>query len=149
MTPLDWDVTLETGDPVVDRQHRAICALFNELESAADNRDSIVRALDYLTEHVLIHFATEEELMKRVGYPAVRTEEHVAEHHKLTDAVREFVLQFHVGALEHTGPLVAFLRGWITEHVNGWDRELVVWARARNGFAVAQKDDATEGPRAS
>ena len=62
--------------------------------------------------------------MRRVGYPVGETEEHVAEHKRLTEAVREFVIEFHVGSLEHTGPRIAFLREWLADHVNGWDREL-------------------------
>ena len=148
MSPLEFDPTLETGDPVVDRQHRAIYELFNELETAADNRDSILRTLDYLTEHVLTHFSTEEDLMRRIGFPAPAMEDHVAEHKSLTEAVRAFVIEFHVGSLEHTGPLIAFLRQWLVDHVNGWDRELVDFARTRDGVALPPPHDLPEGERA-
>ena len=67
----EWDETLETGDPLVDQQHRRIYQIFYELEAADDTPGEIMHALDQLTVHVAVHFATEEDLMRREQFPAL------------------------------------------------------------------------------
>jgi hemerythrin-like metal-binding protein len=131
---------LVTGDPVVDLQHQAIHDLFNELDGAADNHSEVLRALDLLTQHVVLHFSTEEELMQRTGFPAELARVHVDEHRELTEGARQRVLEFRDGRLTSTGPLLEFLREWLTTHVQERDRELVEHVR-RIG-AVAEMPDA-------
>lgn len=135
MTPIDWDPSLETGDDLVDFQHRTIHKLFNELETAADNAQEIMRVLDYLSEYVLMHFATEEDLMEREHFPADEAEKHVVEHRDLTEGVRVKVLEFRSGDLTSTAPVIEFLRGWLKTHVHECDRLLVDHVRVRGGLA--------------
>jgi hemerythrin len=128
---LEWDASLETGDAVVDLQHRTIHNLFNELTSAPDNASEILNALDFLTEHVLVHFATEEDLMYAEEFPDDLTQAHIAEHRALTTEVRWQVLEFRDGTLSSTQPLIEFLRAWLAEHVHACDRLLVEHIRSR------------------
>ena len=125
MPPIEWDAGLETGDAALDHQHRGIHTLFNHLESSADDAAEVMRVLDFLTEHVLVHFATEEDLMARTGYPADLTEAHIAEHRALTENVRDEVLAFRLGQLTSTEPLIEFLRDWLTHHVHESDLRFV------------------------
>lgn len=137
MSRIDWDPTLETGDSLVDNQHRAIHELFNDLESAEGGRsDGIMSVLERLLDHALMHFATEEELMRRTQYPADLIEEHVALHRALTEATRQNVLDFRSGKLDDAGPLVEFLREWIVVHVHECDRALIEHVRARGAVAI-------------
>ena len=131
MARIEWDASLETGDAAVDHQHRAIHNLFNQLESSAGNGTECMRVLDFLTEHVVVHFVTEEELMLRSAYPAALAEAHIAEHHGFTDSVRDQVLAFRCGRLTSTKPLIDFLREWLTTHVHKCDRQLVDHLRSR------------------
>jgi hemerythrin-like metal-binding protein len=131
---------LETGDAAVDRQHRAIHRLFNELQSSADNDAAIMRTLDFLTEHVLVHFATEEALMSSTEFPPRLAESHIAEHRLLVDGVRDHVLAFRTGELRSIDPIVAFLHEWLIAHVHQCDRQLIDHVRAWG--VVAQIPDA-------
>jgi hemerythrin len=135
MSPIPWDATLETGDAVVDHQHRAIHNLFNRLESADDNEIEVMRALDFLTEHVLVHFATEEDLMAREEFPQALAEVHVAEHRRLSEGVRDYVIAFRTGELSGVSPIVEYLRGWLVSHVHACDRKLVNHIHARGSVA--------------
>lgn len=135
MASIEWDPGLETGDALVDAQHKRIHQLFGDLETSADSSAEVMRVLDYLTEHVMMHFATEEDLMEREAYPADARDAHIAEHQELTDGVRDKVLEFRIGELTSTGPLVEFLRDWLSSHVHERDRELVEFVRARGGKA--------------
>lgn len=139
MSPFEWDVTLETGDTLVDRQHKAIHQLFNELEQSADDPSEVMRVLDYLTEHVLLHFMTEEDLMDRMGYPSTLTNAHIAEHKALTEATRAKVVEFRAGELRSTQPLLEFLRSWLSTHVYEWDRDLIDFVQRLGGAAQIPK----------
>lgn len=134
--PAQWDKTLETGDPLVDQQHKRIHQIFYDLEAAEDTPGEIMRVLDRLTVHVAAHFATEEDLMVREEFDPNIARLHRAEHQRLTDDTREFVLKFRVGELTSTAPLVAFLREWLGGHVESWDRVLIDHVRARGAAAV-------------
>jgi hemerythrin len=130
-----WDETLETGDPLVDQQHRRIYQIFYELEAADDTPGEIMRVLDRLTSHIAVHFGTEEDLMRREQFPALATQLHQAEHQRLTERTREYVLQFRTAELTSTAPLVVFLREWLDRHVESCDRLLIDYVRARGGAA--------------
>lgn len=135
MESTDWNSALETGDPLVDAQHRRIHELLSELEAAEDNRDAVMRMLTELVDYSSIHFATEEDLMRREGYPAEQLEPHLAEHRMLTEAVRSKVLQFRTGELSSTAPVIVFLGDWLTEHVHERDAHLVEFMRVRGASA--------------
>jgi hemerythrin len=137
---IEWDGSLETGDEVVDLQHRTIHNLFNDLSAAPDNAAEILGALDFLTQHVLVHFATEEDLMHREGFPQPLADIHIAEHRTLTDEVRWQVLEFREGNLLSTEPLIAFLREWLVSHVYKCDRVLIEHVQARGAFAEMPED---------
>jgi hemerythrin len=131
MDRIEWDQSLETGDPVVDLQHRAIHDIFNRLYDAKDDSSQILGTLDFLTQHVIVHFATEEDLMPREEFPVHLTEVHVAEHRQLTEGVRMRVLEYRQGSLDSTAPILELLHKWLISHVNDCDRVLVEHIRAR------------------
>lgn len=125
-----WSTTLETGDPLVDAQHRDIHALVDYVEAAEDRPAEILEVLDRLMQHVDAHFATEEALMRRAGYDGERAEEHIAEHRDLTQSAREQVLKFRSGELMSTVPLVEFLRQWLGTHVYEHDLDFIEYVRS-------------------
>ncbi|MDR3686543.1 MAG: hemerythrin domain-containing protein [Coriobacteriia bacterium] len=142
-----WDESLETGDPLVDQQHRRIYRIFYELEVADDTPGEIMLVLDRLTSHVALHFRTEEDLMRREEFPAHETLLHQAEHRRLTEQTRAYVLQFRTGELSSTAPLIAFLREWLHSHVESCDRVLVDHVRARGGAARLPAEIASSHPQ--
>ncbi len=139
MDRIEWDHTLETGDAVVDLQHRAIHDIFNRLHDSRDDPSQILGVLEFLTQHVIVHFATEEDLMPREEFPAHLTEVHIAEHRQLTDGVRMRVLEYREGRLDSTQPLLELLHTWLLSHVHDCDRILIEHIQAR-GVAAEMPD---------
>lgn len=119
------DPRLLTGDATVDQQHRTIYELLHELETSADTPAELMRALEFMAEYILMHFEAEESLMRSSGYPEADAAAHMAEHRHLTDATRQRICAFREGSLRHTGELAEFLRGWLSGHVDIFDRALV------------------------
>ena len=69
MDRIEWDASLETGDAVLDLQHRTIHSIFNQLHETDDDPAAVLGVLDFLTQHVVAHFVTEEDLMVRETFP--------------------------------------------------------------------------------
>lgn len=131
MTEPRWEPSLETGDPLVDKQHRDIHELVDDIEAADDRPDELMRVLERLMDHVDCHFLTEEDLMRRSGYDPVRAADHIADHARLAEAARAAVLEFRAGDLTSMRPLAELLRDWLATHVHEQDRHLIDFVRAR------------------
>lgn len=127
-----WDESLETGDALVDQQHRDIQQLVVNLATTEDRPDEILGVLDRLMQHVEAHFFTEERLMERAGYAGKQAEHHIAEHRLLTEAARSTVLRYRSGEFTGTGPVVELIREWLAGHVYEHDRLLIAFVRAQN-----------------
>ena len=127
MPQIDWDRAMETGDPIVDDQHRGLFRLFNELLLAEQGGDdsSVLQVLERLTEYVIVHFSAEESLMLLHRYPEQASATHVAEHRRLTETTRELVLDYRTGTKTSIEPLVSFLRRWLADHIEQSDRAFV------------------------
>jgi hemerythrin-like metal-binding protein len=122
---------METGDPLVDQQHRDIHRMVDEVEAAGDRPDELMRVLERLMDYVASHFLIEEDLMRRSGYDPVLAARHIAEHHELADAARSAVLDFRSGELVSMQPLARLLRDWLSTHVHQHDRVLIEFVRER------------------
>lgn len=146
MSAYEWDASLETGDSLVDQQHRDIHALVDYLERAKSEPDLLMRVLDRLMEHVDCHFTTEEALMEATGYVGEEAEGHVAEHRRLTADARDVVLKFRCGELSRTEPVVEFLRSWLQTHVHENDRKFINHVRAQGAVAVLPEPWASNPP---
>ena len=130
MHNVEWDSSLETGDTLVDEQHRNIHALVAYMQGADDRPEQIMLVLDRLMDHVACHFASEEDLMERAHYPLDMIEEHVAAHHELKQQARELTIKFRLGEITSISDIADFLNDWLREHVHQRDRVLVDYVRA-------------------
>lgn len=146
MADYHWDDALETGDALVDQQHRDIHRLVEHVALAEDRPEEVMRALERLMVHVDCHFATEEALMHRLRYDAQRAESHVAEHRSLTQSAREAVLEFRSGALTSTKALTGFLREWLAGHVRAHDRHFIEFVRTNAACAELPEPRASNPP---
>lgn len=132
-----WDEALATGHSEIDRQHRELLVLVNELGSAkADSLNALLRVLDHLMDFAQTHFLMEERLMVEVGYPAPAQEQMIEQHSYFTSEVRLRVLEFRRGALVGVLPLQTFLVEWLAQHEMGSDRSLAEFVRDNSPSAA-------------
>jgi hemerythrin len=111
-----------TNVSVADEQHREIFALVNGLNDAvgAGDRASIGKQLDALINYVVMHFKTEEELLKKHGYPELAA--HKAEHDKLVATCADLQKKFHAGSAQVTTETTAFVKDWLVKHIPAVDK---------------------------
>jgi hemerythrin-like metal-binding protein len=137
---------METGDPLVDRQHREIHQLVDDAEAASGETELLMGVLDRLMEHVDCHFATEEALMARTGYAGPLADAHVAEHRDLTNEARTVVLKVRLGEVTAMEPVAEFLRAWLVKHVERSDQTFIEYVRSHDGAASLPEPWASHPP---
>lgn len=117
----------DVGVASIQAQHEQLIALFNEFEHCIKSdaalevvQDVVQRAITCANEH----FAHEEELIERTGYPAAEEHKFLHRHMRLefTTLVGNVLttLSHDPVALEH----VDRMRSMLSDHITGPDKEL-------------------------
>lgn len=126
MVRVEWEPALETGNEQVDRQHRQLFTMLDEIVRdvelrAADN--TMASVLERLSEYVAVHFACEEALMVEIAFPQDLRSAHTDEHQRLTHRTRDMVLRWRDGGASPL-ELVDFLCEWLIDHIHESDQKL-------------------------
>lgn len=131
-----FDDSFVIGNAKIDSQHRELIARIDKLLILCENekpaKREAVQMLDYLEEYTDFHFAEEEELQEKVGYPGI--EEHKKKHQELRDTVK----QLHEMLEEQEGPTDEFVQQveekvmkWLYQHIKGFDRSVAEYVNLR------------------
>lgn len=121
---VEWDDKYSVGIESIDKQHKRLIDLINQLKTAVDystDEEFERSALTALVDYTKTHFTYEEELMEKYGYPDY--ESHQAEHQKMIREVEKVLKEYeedHDRAMEHA---LAFLKSWLINHINGTDKQ--------------------------
>lgn len=126
MTVLRWQSAMHLGIPAIDTDHKRLVGLLNRLHYAVlagDDDSGIAQILDDLVGYTQIHFAREEALMQRIGYPDLQSHRGVHERigakmQALLEAYRQSPADFDVDGFYD------FVSGWLLHHVLGDDMKL-------------------------
>ena len=126
-----WSESLETGDPEVDGQHKALYVLVNDLNADAligGDRRMASKALARILAYATTHFATEERLMARTFYP--NAEHHIAVHREFAREATEMVEAHDAGHGKSLRDLASFMENWLETHIDEEDKRLIRHVRA-------------------
>jgi hemerythrin-like metal-binding protein len=127
MAFFDWKDEYSVGIALIDKQHRKVIELIDELfESIRDSRgDLIIRAvLDDLLDYSHYHFGLEEELFEKYGYENLAT--HVREHEHFTAKVGGLMVGASMNKECVPFETMDYLRDWFANHIQ---REDIVYGR--------------------
>ena len=124
---VEWHEGLSVGVEEIDRQHKLLLDKYNAFFSAySEGRpdEEVIRLLNFLEEYVVVHFADEERLQRRIGFPDFQ--QHQKVHQELVRRVAELrerlVTQGPDQALVASTGLL--LTGWLIEHISVIDRAI-------------------------
>jgi len=114
---LEITKSLETGIPIVDKQHRELVSQLNALTGNVKNSDDLEKTLKFLGDYVVMHFKTELDLMTKCNYPAGGL--HDVQHELFVEKFLAFKGRFDresysVGLLDE---LHKFLLNWLVNHI--------------------------------
>ncbi len=118
-----WGPELDIGMAEINRQHKHLMALINELHRTLNEDyglEAIKRIVQGLVDYTANHFSYEEELFARFGYP--ETAEHKQKHVQLVAQVIEFQKRVAKGE-DVADELMPFLKSWLVNHIQKSDRE--------------------------
>jgi len=128
---IQWGDPFITGHSLVDHQHQALFEAINQFDEALASSAApgkVDEMLAFLDRYVREHFATEEFLMVRAGFPPLDL--HRAEHDRLLLRVK-FIrdLREQDPSLVPPEGLSKFLGDWLQNHILIWDMALFTFLR--------------------
>ena len=124
MPLIEWKDELSVDINTIDKQHKGLIALINELHEGmrvGKGQDMLGETLTKLVEYTKMHFATEEKFFETYKYPGYVA--HKSEHDKLTGQVLDFKSKFDNKQAVVTVELMSFLKDWLRKHIVGTDRK--------------------------
>lgn len=124
---LTWNESRHTvGIAEIDSQHRELIQRANRFSDAIaqiDQSSSVQESLDDLLLFSREHFAFEEQLMAKYGFPDL--ESHIQEHRRLSQQLNNLIMTNPSTPHHKKAPLVsAFLSDWVEQHILTDDTEL-------------------------
>ncbi len=131
MSPFQWDESMNTGDPMLDREHRDLVSLLNrvlEISAGPDRDVEIMHALTDMYLYAKDHFFDEEGLMLRVGYPD--RERHVDLHRSFVEKAKALTDDCLDGSLDFK-EFADYLMHWLKRHIAEEDLKIVLYAQSQ------------------
>jgi methyl-accepting chemotaxis protein len=135
-----WDDSIKIGIDLIDDQHKVLVDYLNELNESmvrGEGEKAVGSIIKKLKDYTSTHFAAEEALFKKFGYP--EGEEHARQHAELISQVKELDAKHQAGTLALSREVMDLLKGWVVNHINGTDRKYVPFLKK------AMKDDKAAG----
>ena len=123
MALLQWDEQFSVSVPELDQEHQKLVAMINKLHDAmksGQGKDTLPQVINDLADYALKHFAHEEQLMEKCGYPDLAR--HKAAHAEFALQVTGYIEQAHDGTL-HAMALMKVLQEWLVNHIMQVDKK--------------------------
>ena len=128
-----WSSALETGHGVIDAQHKELISAVNGLLDACQQgqaSNKVGPTIDFLVSYTKKHFADEEALQKKAGYPDYAG--HRKAHEAFVVTVTELAAQ-----LKQAGPspvlinkVVRNVGDWLVSHIKKEDTKVAVYLKS-------------------
>ncbi|MEO5353977.1 MAG: bacteriohemerythrin [Magnetococcus sp. XQGC-1] len=119
-----WSEEMGVGEGTMDRDHRILIDLINQLARAHRRQDGVIMefVVDELYNYTMRHFQREEAYMQAGGYPRLLA--HRRLHRQFTRRVTDVRQQFY----RNFDPAIAVdltqaLSTWLQQHIMGVDQE--------------------------
>lgn len=124
MAFFEWSEKLATGVPEMDEQHKKLLNIINELYEAmkqGKGREVVDKVISELVKYTDYHFASEENLMSKYGYPELAN--HKKEHEYFKNKIKEFSDKKAKGEITLSIEIMNFLKDWLTNHIMHTDKK--------------------------
>ena len=126
---IEWDSKYDVGVETVDKQHRHLVDLMNDLYDACIGErleldQKFKDVMKELVDYVMVHFKDEEKIMEAIKYPNLK--EHKQTHEGFIKEMLSSVSAYTNGKQLVPNSFVRFLRDWLFNHILIDDKE---WAR--------------------
>ena len=130
-----WNPLLDTGHEKIDKQHKKLFSILNNLVEVSEQgkgEDNILNVLVFLTSYTLMHFQTEENLMIKYGYKEYSAHKHYHEDFKLTVAKLSNQLAEEGPSKDLLEIVIKTISDWLINHIKGEDLKIAVFIKNKN-----------------
>jgi hemerythrin len=131
-----WSNSLAIGLPAIDEQHALLCSLANRLldhPEALACDELVVDILTDLGKFLILHFKTEEAMMRQLGMPQDEYERHVRAHNVIIDEYAELNLAAVRGKHHTAAEIFSLVKQWVGDHLHTIDAKIKDYVPAAAG----------------
>jgi len=124
-----WNSNFETGQPVIDEQHKKLVEIINKLGHQLThdfNEVEVLQVVDELVDYTVYHFTTEEAIWREGLSSDQMVLEHEKTHQDFVDEiskVRQSCKSLHDKEVREE--MLSFLTRWLAFHILNTDRKMV------------------------
>ena len=128
-----FDAALETGNAMIDSQHKQLIEAVNGLYDACSKgkgREEIIKTLDFLSSYVMKHFADEERLQAQHSYPDRVRHKQYHDDFKKTVADWDKKLKADGATITLFMEVNSIIGGWLLDHIKNQDKKVAAHIKA-------------------
>ncbi len=122
---IQWSDDLSVGVPEIDKQHKKLVDILNryytEIKNKEDDKETIDRFLDELSDYMRDHLDYEEKFLAVVGYPEL--EQHKKVHRMFMNMYSKEIERARNGDKKALRELVSFTLSWLYTHIAKTDKK--------------------------
>jgi hemerythrin len=118
MEKIIWNESLSVGVTEIDRQHKQLVGILNQLlgmDGVTVDSEIISDTLTRMTDYADYHFNSEEWFMQKYAYPEYKT--HRKEHAAFMRKTAELAMGTMVYQKTVPTEVLEFLKTWLVEHI--------------------------------
>ncbi|QDM00095.1 diguanylate cyclase [Rhodopseudomonas palustris] len=122
-----WNPLFETGNERIDRQHRGLFDLTNQLASAVQHREPMPKLsalVERLRHYARTHFCDEEALMRCSRLTGEEIGRHVCAHKTFEHEIDRLAARADLTDAESAEAFLEFLVTWLVTHILKLDRRI-------------------------
>jgi len=117
MKLLKWKDAYTMGEIEIDKQHKGLFKLSNEIyylvEAGVDDNERFRELFMALTDYTIDHFIYEEMYIQEEGFPGL--EEHIVQHLEFSNRLRDICVG--INKETHIADIGEFVTTWLVDHV--------------------------------
>ncbi len=130
-----WSKDLETGNPLIDQQHKELINAINKLLDACakgQGRTEIESTLRFLSDYITRHFKDEEALQLKYQYPDYAN--HKKYHEGFKKVVADIVREFQQGGanVALVAKLNSSIANWLINHIKKEDVKVAAHVKSKS-----------------
>jgi len=122
---IEWLPAYAVGVPQIDREHRRLFALAEDMHQAmlaGQGKAALSALLADLVAYTGYHFEHEEQLMRRTGYPGYQ--DHQKQHERFRASAQAMQERAASGEVTMTIEVMQLLIEWLKSHIAASDRQI-------------------------